>query len=44
MWQGDEPGGTIFDAVERLGLKLEPRKLTVALLVIDRASKMPTAN
>jgi uncharacterized protein (TIGR03435 family) len=44
MWQGDEPGGTIFDAVERLGLKLEPRKLTVALLVIDRASKTPTAN
>jgi uncharacterized protein (TIGR03435 family) len=40
----DVPGGTIFDAVEKLGLKLEPRKLTVETVVVDQASKTPTAN
>ncbi len=40
----DVPGGTIFDAVEKLGLKLEPRKVTVEIVVVDDASKMPTAN
>ena len=40
----DVPGGTIFDAVEKLGLKLEPRKVTVETVVVDRVSKMPTPN
>lgn len=40
----DVPGGTIFDAVEKLGLKLEPRKVTVETVVIDQVSKTPTAN
>jgi uncharacterized protein (TIGR03435 family) len=40
----DVPGGTIFDAVEKLGLKLEPRKITVETVVVDRVSKAPTAN
>jgi uncharacterized protein (TIGR03435 family) len=40
----DVPGGTIFDAVEKLGLKLEPRKLTVETVVVDTVSKTPTAN
>ena len=40
----DAPGGTVFDAVEKLGLKLEPRKVTVATLVVDQVSKTPTAN
>ena len=40
----DVPGGTIFDAVERLGLKLQPRKVTVEIVVVDRVSKTPTAN
>jgi uncharacterized protein (TIGR03435 family) len=40
----DVPGGTIFDAVEKLGLKLEPRKLTVETVVVDQVSKTPTAN
>jgi uncharacterized protein (TIGR03435 family) len=40
----DVPGGTVFDAVEKLGLKLEPRKVTVETVVVDQASKTPTAN
>jgi len=44
-WENpDVPGGTIFDAVEKLGLKLEPRKVTVETVVVDQASKTPTAN
>ena len=38
------PGGTIFDAVEKLGLKLEPRKVTVETVVVDHVSKTPTPN
>lgn len=41
---GDIPGGAIFDAVEKLGLKLEPRKITLENLVVDQVSKTPTAN
>jgi uncharacterized protein (TIGR03435 family) len=40
----DVPGGTVFDAVEKLGLKLVPRKVTVETVVVDQVSKMPTAN
>jgi uncharacterized protein (TIGR03435 family) len=40
----DEPEQTVFDAVEKLGLKLSPRKVTAELLVIDRLSKTPAAN
>jgi uncharacterized protein (TIGR03435 family) len=40
----DVPGGTLFDAVEKLGLKLEPRKVTVDTVVVDQVSKKPTAN
>ena len=40
----DVPGGTVFDAVEKLGLKLEPRKVTVESVLVDRVSKTPTAN
>ncbi len=44
-WKNSEvPGGTVFDAVEKLGLKLEPRKLTVEMVVVDQVSKTPTAN
>jgi uncharacterized protein (TIGR03435 family) len=44
-WQNaDVPGGTIFDAVEKLGLKLEPRKVTVETVVVDQVSKTPTPN
>ncbi len=37
-------GDTIFDAVERLGLKLVPKKLTVEALVVDHVEREPTAN
>jgi uncharacterized protein (TIGR03435 family) len=40
----DVPGGTVFDAVEKLGLKLELRKLPIETVVVDQVSKTPTAN
>jgi uncharacterized protein (TIGR03435 family) len=40
----DVPGGTVFDTVDKLGLKLEPRKVTVETVVVDQVSKTPTAN
>jgi uncharacterized protein (TIGR03435 family) len=44
-WKNDDvPGGAVFDAVEKLGLKLEPRKVTVETVVVDQVSKTPTAN
>ena len=43
-WNADAPGGTVFDAVEKLGLKLESRKVTVETVVVDQVSKTPTAN
>ncbi len=43
-WNADAPGGTVFDAVEKLGLKLEARKVTVETVVVDQVSKTPTAN
>jgi uncharacterized protein (TIGR03435 family) len=44
-WKGSEvPGGTVFDAVEKLGLKLEPRKVTVDTVVVDAVSKVATEN
>ena len=45
IWKNpDVPGGTIFDAVEKHGLKLEARKITVGKIVVDQVSKTPLAN
>jgi len=45
VWESAEtPGGTVFDAVEKLGLKLEPRKVIVKTVVVDEVSKTPTEN
>jgi uncharacterized protein (TIGR03435 family) len=40
----DVPGGTVFDAVEKLGLKLEPQKVTIYIVIVDQVSKNPTPN
>jgi uncharacterized protein (TIGR03435 family) len=37
-------GDSLFNAVEKLGLKLESRKAPVEVLVIDHAEKTPTEN
>ena len=37
-------GDTLFNAVEKLGLRLEPRKAPIEMLVIDQALKTPTEN
>jgi len=40
-----DPGGlSIFAAVQQLGLKLEPRKVPLDLVVIDHLEKAPTEN
>jgi uncharacterized protein (TIGR03435 family) len=42
-----DPGGagtTVFSSVEKLGLKLEPRKAKVEQLIVDSAEKNPTDN
>jgi len=37
-------GDTLFNAVEKLGLKLESRKAPIEMLIIDQAVKTPTEN
>jgi uncharacterized protein (TIGR03435 family) len=37
-------GSTVYASVEKLGLKLEPRKAPVEQLVVDSAEKTPTEN
>jgi uncharacterized protein (TIGR03435 family) len=40
-----ESGPTIFGAIqEQLGLRLEPKKGTVQVLVVDKVEKTPTEN
>jgi uncharacterized protein (TIGR03435 family) len=40
----DPSGSSIFASMQQLGLKLEPRKAPVALIVIDHLEKTPTEN
>ena len=40
----DPSGPTIFNAVQQLGLKLEPRKEPVMVLAVDRLERKPTEN
>jgi uncharacterized protein (TIGR03435 family) len=40
----DPSGGAIFAAVQKLGLKLDPRKAPVETIVVDHLEKAPTEN
>jgi uncharacterized protein (TIGR03435 family) len=40
----DPSGPTIFNAVQQLGLKLEPRKEPISVLAIDHLERRPTEN
>jgi uncharacterized protein (TIGR03435 family) len=40
----DPSGSSIFRAVQQAGLRLEPRKSSVEMLVVDHLEKMPTEN
>jgi uncharacterized protein (TIGR03435 family) len=45
QWTEEDSGQSIFSAIQdQLGLKLEPRKSPVEILVIDKAEKVPVAN
>ena len=37
-------GSVIFASLQQLGLRAEPRKMTVDMLVVDHAEKVPTEN
>lgn len=39
-----DAGGTIYEAVERYGLKLVPRKAPMEILTVDHIEKTPTEN
>jgi len=41
---GTEPAVSIFSSIQRLGLKLEPRKVPLDTIVVDRIEKTPTEN
>jgi len=43
VWAQND-GSTVFDAVRQLGLKLQPDKAPVGVVVVDHANKMPTEN
>jgi uncharacterized protein (TIGR03435 family) len=42
--EASDPSGSLFTAVQQLGLKLEPRKAPVEIIVVDHVEKMPTEN
>jgi uncharacterized protein (TIGR03435 family) len=43
--QASEPGGaTIFQSVQKLGLKLDPREVSITKLIIDHLEKVPLQN
>jgi uncharacterized protein (TIGR03435 family) len=40
-----DPGsGSLFTSIQALGLKLEPRKAPMKMIVVDHIEKMPTEN
>jgi uncharacterized protein (TIGR03435 family) len=51
-WTPDVPGttdptdlpGSVYAAVQELGLRLQEQKVPVGILVVDRAERTPTEN
>ncbi len=39
-----DPSSSVFTSVQQLGLKLEPRKSPIDLIVVDHVEKVPTEN
>ncbi len=39
-----EPAGSIFDSVQKYGLKMEPKKAAMEMLIVDHIEKEPTEN
>jgi uncharacterized protein (TIGR03435 family) len=37
-------GGSLFAAIQQLGLKMEPRKAPLEMVVVDHLEKTPTEN
>lgn len=44
MVEATDPGTSIFESVQKLGLKLEPRKSQLETIVVDHLEKTPTEN
>jgi uncharacterized protein (TIGR03435 family) len=40
----DPAGSSIFTSIQKMGLKLEPRKAPLLMIVIDHLEKSPTEN
>jgi uncharacterized protein (TIGR03435 family) len=38
------PAGSLFSAIQKLGLKLEPRKAPLDFIIIDKGERVPTEN
>jgi uncharacterized protein (TIGR03435 family) len=39
-----EPTGSIYGILQSLGLKLEPRKMPIDFIVVEKVEKLPTDN
>ena len=44
MVEATDPGASIFESVQKLGLKLEPKKGQLETIVVDHLEKTPTDN
>jgi len=42
--EASDPQGSVFTAMQGLGLKLEPRKAPLKMIVVEKAEKAPTEN
>jgi uncharacterized protein (TIGR03435 family) len=44
MAEASDPGTSVFESVQKMGLKLEPRKGPMETIVVDHLEKAPTEN